>query len=149
MYDFVDKGGRHVALRPELTASMCRAFVQHHPLTPWKVWYTGSQFRYEKPQRGRYRQFEQVGIEVLGADDPYLDVEVIALGWEFYRAFGLSQVTLLLNSLGEPTDRAAYVAALENPLRRPARRPEPRKPGDSGEATPSGCSTPSVPRMRP
>ncbi|MEO8264772.1 MAG: histidine--tRNA ligase [Ilumatobacteraceae bacterium] len=112
MYDFVDKGGRHIALRPELTASVCRAFVQHRPLTPWKVWYTGSQFRYEKPQRGRYRQFDQVGIEVLGADDPYLDVEVIALGWEFYRALGLSQVTLLLNSLGEPEDRARYVAAL-------------------------------------
>ena len=70
MYDFVDKGGRHIALRPELTASVCRAFVQHRPLTPWKVWYAGSQFRYEKPQRGRYRQFDQVGIEVLGADDP-------------------------------------------------------------------------------
>jgi hypothetical protein len=75
--------GRHVALRPELTASVCRAFVQHRPLVPWKVWYTGSQFRYEKPQRGRYRQFDQVGIEVLGADDPHLDVEIIALGWEF------------------------------------------------------------------
>ena len=113
MYDFVDKGGRHVALRPELTASICRAFVQHRPLTPWKVWYTGSQFRYEKPQRGRYRQFDQVGIEVLGADDPYLDVEIIALGWEFFRALGLQKVTLLLNSLGEPSDRAAYVAALK------------------------------------
>jgi histidyl-tRNA synthetase len=113
MYDFVDKGGRHVALRPELTASVCRAFVQHRPTTPWKVWYTGSQFRYEKPQRGRYRQFDQVGIEVLGADDPYLDVEVIALGWEFYRALGLQQVRLLLNSLGEPDDRARYVAALQ------------------------------------
>ncbi len=113
MYDFVDKGGRHVALRPELTASVCRAFVQHRPLTPWKVWYAGSQFRYEKPQRGRYRQFDQVGIEVLGADDPLLDVEVIALGWEFFRALGLSKVTLLLNSLGEPEDRARYVAALQ------------------------------------
>ncbi len=112
MYDFVDKGGRHIALRPELTASVCRAFVQHRPLTPWKVWYAGSQFRYEKPQRGRYRQFDQVGIEVLGADDPYLDVEVIALGWEFYRALGLRQVKLLLNSLGEPEDRARYVTAL-------------------------------------
>ena len=112
MYDFVDKGGRHIALRPELTASVCRAFVQHRPLTPWKVWYAGSQFRYEKPQRGRYRQFDQVGIEVLGADDPHLDVEVIALGWEFYRALGLSQVKLLLNSLGEPEDRARYVTAL-------------------------------------
>ena len=112
MYDFVDKGGRHVALRPELTASVCRAFVQHRPLTPWKVWYTGSQFRYEKPQRGRYRQFDQVGIEVLGADDPFLDVEVIALAWDFYKALGLTQVKLLLNSLGEPEDRARYVAAL-------------------------------------
>jgi len=114
MYDFVDKGGRHVALRPELTASVCRAFVQHRPLTPWKVWYAGSQFRYEKPQRGRYRQFDQVGIEVLGADDPNLDVEVIALGWEFYRALGLRRVTLRLNSLGEPDDRARYVAALRD-----------------------------------
>jgi histidyl-tRNA synthetase len=112
MYDFVDKGGRHVALRPELTASVCRAFVQHRPLTPWKVWYAGSQFRYEKPQRGRYRQFDQVGIEVLGAEDPFLDVEVIALAWEFYKALGLTRVTLLLNSLGEPDDRVRYVAAL-------------------------------------
>ena len=112
MYDFVDKGGRHVALRPELTASVCRAFVQHRPVLPWKVWYAGSMFRHESPQRGRYRQFDQVGIEVLGADDPLLDVEVIALGWEFYRALGLVQVKLLLNSLGEPEDRARYVAAL-------------------------------------
>ena len=113
MYDFVDKGGRHIALRPELTASVCRAFVQHRPLTPWKVWYTGSQFRYEKPQRGRFRQFDQVGIEVLGVEDPHLDVEVVALAWEFYRALGLQQVTLLLNSLGEPDDRARYVTALQ------------------------------------
>ncbi len=117
MYDFVDKGERHIALRPELTASICRAFVQHRPLAPWKIWYAGSMFRYEKPQRGRYRQFDQVGIEVLGADDPNLDVEVIALGWEFYRALGLQQVTLLLNSLGEPADRAAYVAALAEHFR--------------------------------
>jgi histidyl-tRNA synthetase len=117
MYDFVDKGGRHVALRPELTASVCRAFAQHHPSTPWKVWYAGSMFRYERPQRGRYRQFDQVGIEVLGVDDPYLDVEVIALGWEFYTALGLRQVTLRLNSLGEPADRAHYAASLDAYLR--------------------------------
>src|SRR3954454_21691203 len=109
---FDDIGGRHVALRPEQTASVCRAFVQHRPTTPWKVWYAGPNFRYEKPHRGRYRQFDQVGIEVLGADDPYLDVEVIALGWEFYRRLGLRQVRLLLNSLGEPDDRARYTAAL-------------------------------------
>jgi histidyl-tRNA synthetase len=114
MYDFVDKGGRHIALRPELTASVCRAYVQHRPLPPWKVWYSGSMFRYEKPQRGRYRQFDQVGIEVLGADDPNLDVEVISLGWEFYKALGLQQVRLILNSLGEPDDRSRYVEALRS-----------------------------------
>ncbi len=112
MYDFVDKGDRHVALRPEQTASVCRAFVQHRPVTPWKAWYSGPNFRYEKPQRGRYRQFDQVGIEVLGADDPYVDVEVIQLGWEFLSRLGLQQVVLLVNSLGEPDDRARYVDAL-------------------------------------
>ena len=114
MYDFVDKGGRHVALRPELTASVCRAFVEHRQVLPWKVWYAGSMFRYESPQRGRYRQFDQVGIEVFGVDDPLLDVEVIALGWKFYEALGLTQVKLLLNSLGEPEDRARYVDALRD-----------------------------------
>jgi len=113
MYDFVDKGDRHVALRPEQTASVCRAFAQHRPVVPWKAWYSGPNFRYERPQRGRYRQFDQVGVEVIGVDDPYLDVEVIALGWEFYRRLGLERVSLLVNSLGEPDDRAAYMQALE------------------------------------
>ena len=117
MYDFVDKGDRRVALRPEQTASVCRAYVEHRPTTPWKTWYTGSNFRYEKPQRGRYRQFDQVGIEVLGVDDPHLDVEVIALGWDFYRRLGLQQVRLVVNSLGEPEDRAQYVSALGDFLR--------------------------------
>ncbi len=112
MYDFIDKGERHIALRPEMTASVCRAFAEHRPTTPWKVSYSGSNFRYEKPQRGRYRQFDQVGVEVLGADDPNLDVEVIALAWEFYARLGLTQVTLLINSLGEPDDRARYVDSL-------------------------------------
>jgi histidyl-tRNA synthetase len=112
MYDFVDKGDRHIALRPEMTASVCRAFAEHRPTVPWKVSYSGSNFRYEKPQRGRYRQFDQVGVEVLGADDPLLDVEVIALAWEFYRRLGLQQVSLIVNSLGEPDDRARYVEAL-------------------------------------
>lgn len=114
MYDFVDKGDRHVALRPEQTASVCRAFVEHRPVTPWKTWYSGPNFRYEKPQRGRSRQFDQVGIEVLGVDDPYLDVEVIALGWEFYRRLGLRQVELIVNSLGEPDDRARYIESLRS-----------------------------------
>ncbi|MFM8388412.1 MAG: ATP phosphoribosyltransferase regulatory subunit, partial [Actinomycetota bacterium] len=112
MYDFVDKGGRHIALRPEQTAGVCRAFVQHHPIVPWKVWYSGPNFRYEKAQQGRYRQFDQVGVEVLGIDDPQLDVEVIALAHEFYRALGLRNVVLHLNSLGDTGDRARYVEAL-------------------------------------
>jgi histidyl-tRNA synthetase len=112
MYDFEDKGGRHIALRPEHTAGICRAFAQHRPNTPWKVWYSGSNFRYEKAQAGRYRQFDQVGIEVLGASDPLLDVEVIAIGWYFFQALGLRNVELFINSLGDPNDRAAYIDAL-------------------------------------
>jgi histidyl-tRNA synthetase len=114
MYDFLDKGGRHLALRPEMTAGVVRAFVEHRPVTPWKVWYAGANFRYEKAQKGRYRQFDQVGVEVLGAEDPYVDVEVIALAWRFYEALGLQRLTLLLNSLGDPGDRARYVDALRS-----------------------------------
>lgn len=112
MYDFIDKGDRHIALRPEHTASVCRAFAEHRPLVPWKVWYSGSNFRYEKAQAGRYRQFDQVGIEVLGVDDALLDVEVIALGWEFFQRIGLRDVTLMVNSLGDSGDRERYVSAL-------------------------------------
>ena len=112
MYDFVDKGDRHIALRPEQTASVCRAFVQHSPATPWKVWYAGPNFRYERPQRGRFRQFDQVGIEVLGVEDPYVDIEVIALAWDFFAKLGLQQISLHLNSLGEPSDRERYMHAL-------------------------------------
>lgn len=112
MYDFVDKGGRHIALRPEQTAGVCRSFVQHHPNVPWKVWYAGPNFRYEKAQQGRYRQFDQVGLEVLGVDDPLLDVEVISLAHSFYRDLGLRNVELHVNSLGETGDRSRYVEAL-------------------------------------
>ncbi|MGI9051891.1 MAG: histidine--tRNA ligase [Ilumatobacteraceae bacterium] len=112
MYQLTDRGGRDIALRPEFTAGVCRAFVQHRPPTPWKTWCGGSNFRYERPQRGRYRQFDQVNIEALGVDDADLDVEVIALGWRFFAALGLRQVELRLNSLGEPADRARYVDAL-------------------------------------
>jgi histidyl-tRNA synthetase len=113
MYDFEDKGGRRVALRPEHTAGVCRAFVQHRPIVPWKVWYSGSNFRYEKAQAGRYRQFDQVGVEVLGVDDPLLDAEVISLAWNFYAALGLSNVELVVNSLGDEADRSSYVEALK------------------------------------
>jgi histidyl-tRNA synthetase len=101
MYDFLDKGGRHIALRPEGTASVVRAFVQHRPPeVPWKAWYAAPNFRYERPQAGRYRQHHQLGVEALGSADPDLDVEVIALQAELYRSLGLTQVDLLLNSMG-------------------------------------------------
>ena len=112
MYDFEDKGGRRIALRPEQTASVCRAFVEHRPVTPWKVWYAGPNFRYEKPQQGRYRQFDQVGVEVLGVDDPQLDAEVISLAVDFYRRLGLRGLRLSLNSLGDTGDRDRYAEAL-------------------------------------
>ena len=112
MYDFFDKKGRRMALRPELTASAARAFIEHNPVVPWKVWYSGPQFRYEQPQAGRYRQFMQVGIELFGVDDPHSDVEVIALGWEFLRSLGLQNMTLLVNTLGDSESRSAYAGVL-------------------------------------
>ena len=113
MYDFVDKGGRTLALRPEGTASVVRAFVQHRPTTPWKAWYAAPCFRYEQPQSGRLRQHHQVGIEALGSADPDLDVEVIAVGHDYLAALGLRQVVLLLNSMGTREDRTRYVELLK------------------------------------
>jgi histidyl-tRNA synthetase len=113
MYDFEDKGGRHLALRPEGTASVVRAYVQHRPTPPWKVWYCAPSFRYERPQAGRFRQHHQLGVEALGAEDPELDVEVIAVARTLYDAVGLRHVTLVLNSIGDAVCRPAYLALLE------------------------------------
>lgn len=112
MFEFDDRGGRRLALRPEQTASLVRAYVEHRPLLPWKAWYAGSNFRAENVQKGRYRQFDQVGVEVLGVDDPLVDVEVITLAWRFFEALGVRQMTLLINSLGDSGDRARYVETL-------------------------------------
>ncbi len=112
MYEFTDKGGRALALRPEGTAPVVRAFVQHRPAVPWKVWYLAPHFRYERPQKGRYRQHWQLGAEVLGVDDPEADVEVIALAHGFYRDLGLGRVRLLVNSMGDAESRPVYLAAL-------------------------------------
>ena len=111
MYDFLDKGERHIALRPEGTASIARAWIQHAQgeAKPWKVWYAAPSFRYERPQAGRFRQHHQLGAEAIGSDDPDLDVEVIALLHDFYRALGLDQVTLLINSMGTADDRRRYI----------------------------------------
>src|SRR5579862_4555708 len=109
MYDFSDKGGRHLALRADGTASVARSFAQHQPVTPWKVWYVAPNFRYERPQKGRYRQHWQVGVEVLGVDDPTVDVEVMALAHDFYRHdLGLRRVRLLVNSMGDAATRERY-----------------------------------------
>jgi histidyl-tRNA synthetase len=116
MYDFEDKGGRRLALRPEGTASVVRAWVQHRTTLPFKAWYAAPSFRYERPQAGRYRQHHQLGVEALGTDDSDLDVEVIALASGLYRDVGLSRVRLLLNSLGDATCRPAYLDALRSYL---------------------------------
>ena len=115
MYEFEDKGGRSIALRPEGTAPVVRAYVEHHPTPPWKVWYIAPNFRYERPQKGRYRQHWQLGAEVLGADDLDVDVEVIALAYGFFRELQIP-VRLLLNSMGEPADRVVYVERLREYL---------------------------------
>jgi histidyl-tRNA synthetase len=117
MYVFEDRGERRYALRPEGTASVVRAFVQHQPTTPWKAWYITPAFRYERPQKGRYRQHYQLGVEVLGTDDPTVDVEVIALASSFYRSIGLRHVRLLINSMGHDVCRAAYVKVLRKYLK--------------------------------
>src|SRR3954447_14791573 len=112
MYDFEDKGGRHLALRPEGTASVVRAWVHHRPTLPFKAWYAAPSFRYERPQAGRYRQHHQLGVEALGADESALDVEVIALAPGLYVDVELSKVRLLLNSLGDAKCRPGYLDAL-------------------------------------
>jgi histidyl-tRNA synthetase len=115
MYTFADRGGDSITLRPEATASVCRALVSNG-LTqslPQKVFYAGPMFRYERPQKGRYRQFHQIGLELIGPAEPLADAEVIACGWQILATLGLgSDVTLEINTLGDGESRAAYRAAL-------------------------------------
>ncbi|MGH9263007.1 MAG: histidine--tRNA ligase, partial [Acidimicrobiales bacterium] len=117
MYDFRDKGDRHMALRPEATASVARAYVQHRPLTPWKVWCVTPAFRYERPQAGRLRQHHQVDVEVIGAADPDVDVEIISLGATYLAALGLERWRLVVNTMGTPADRVTYAQTLTAWLR--------------------------------
>ncbi len=116
MYEFEDRGGRLLALRPEGTAPMVRAFVQHRPPLPWRAWYATPAFRYERPQAGRYRQHHQLGVEVLGPADPDLDVEVVALADGFFRSLGLRRFSLRLNSMGDGVCRPAYLDLLRGYL---------------------------------
>ena len=120
MFTFEDKAGRSLTLRPEATAAICRAYVEHgmHKLPqPVKLWTSGPFFRHEAPQAGRYRQFTQLDIEALGSDDPSIDAEQILLLDEFLRLAGAGETRLLLSSLGTPETRAAYLEELRGHLR--------------------------------
>ena len=116
MYTFADRGDRSVTLRPEGTAGVMRSVIQHNldrGQLPVKLNYSGPFFRYERPQAGRYRQLQQVGVEAIGVDDPALDAEVIALADRSYRALGLSGYRLELTSLGDRNCRPAYREKLQ------------------------------------
>ncbi|MGW7246691.1 histidine--tRNA ligase [Streptomyces decoyicus] len=121
MYAFETKGGDQLALRPEGTASVLRAALEANlhkaGNLPVKLWYSGSYYRYERPQKGRYRHFSQVGAEAIGTEDPALDAELIILADQAYRALGLRSFRILLNSLGDNECRPVYRAALQDFLR--------------------------------
>jgi histidyl-tRNA synthetase len=116
MYTFTDRGGDSITLRPEATAGLCRALVSNglaQSNLPRKVFYAGPMFRYERPQKGRYRQFHQIDVEVLGAAEPLADAEVIACGWHILNELGIADgVVLEINTLGDAESRAAYRSAL-------------------------------------
>ena len=120
MFTFEDQGGRSITLRPEGTAGVCRAYVEHgmHKLPqPVKLWYWGSFFRYEAPQAGRFRQFTQVGVEAIGSDDPSLDAESVLLLADLLDRAGARGVRLRISSLGTPATRRAYSDELREHLR--------------------------------
>lgn len=113
MYDFYDKGDRHITLRPEGTAPVVRSFVENKLFgpefqKPFKTYYMGPMFRYERPQAGRLRQFHQLGVEVFGSDNPATDVEAMLMALDFYQQLGIKHVKLVLNSLGSKEDRQNY-----------------------------------------
>ncbi|MFM9448582.1 histidine--tRNA ligase [Streptomyces acidiscabies] len=121
MYAFETKGGDKLALRPEGTASTLRATLEANlhktGNLPVKLWYSGSYYRYERPQKGRYRHFSQIGAEAIGAEDPALDAELIVLADQAYRSLGLRNFRILLNSLGDKECRPVYREALQTFLR--------------------------------
>lgn len=117
MYDFYDKGDRHITLRPEGTAPVVRSYVENKLFAPEvqkpsKVYYIGPMFRYERPQAGRLRQFHQIGVECFGSSNPATDVETIAMADQFFKEIGIENVVLHLNTLGSTASRAAYRQAL-------------------------------------
>ncbi|MBO0470979.1 histidine--tRNA ligase [Enterococcus sp. DIV0242_7C1] len=117
MYDFYDKGERHITLRPEGTAPIVRSFVENKLFgpefsKPYKTYYMGPMFRYERPQAGRLRQFHQIGAEAFGSENPAVDVESMAMALDFFKQLGIQQIKLVINSLGDKETRAAYRQAL-------------------------------------
>lgn len=120
MYSFVDKGGRHLTLRPESTAAVCRAYVEHGMQSlpqPVKLYYIGPHFRYERPQKGRYRQFNQIGAELIGGKGAESDAEIVLLLVAFLRELGFTDLKVLLNTVGDAESRAIYRARLVEYLR--------------------------------
>lgn len=117
MYDFYDKGDRHITLRPEGTAPIVRSFVENKLYgpefpKPYKVYYTGPMFRYERPQKGRLRQFHQIGVECFGSKNPATDVEIMAMALAFFEQLGISDLRLVINTLGDIETRVSYRQAL-------------------------------------
>ncbi|MBE9068962.1 histidine--tRNA ligase [Leptolyngbya cf. ectocarpi LEGE 11479] len=115
MYSFEDRGGRSITLRPEITAGLVRAFISNKLFASGgiqRLWHVGPAFRYERPQKGRQRQFHQLDVEILGSRDPRADVEVIAIATDLLKSLGLKSLTLDLNSVGSGADRQAYRDAL-------------------------------------
>lgn len=116
MYEFEDRGGRSITLRPEGTAGVVRAYLEHKlygsAIQPTKLYYFAQMFRYERPQQGRMRQLNQFGVEVLGSADPSIDAEVIALAMSAYERLGLQNIKLIINSLGDSDSRNAHREAL-------------------------------------
>jgi histidyl-tRNA synthetase len=120
MFTFEDQGGRSLTLRPEATASICRAYIENGMRTrpqPVKLWTSGPFFRHERPQAGRYRQFQQVDAEAIGSDSPLVDAELIVLAWDLITVLGVQGVEMRLGSLGTPQSRAAYMEELRGYLR--------------------------------
>ncbi len=116
MYTFQDRDGTSLTLRPEGTAGVVRAFLEHNltsQLSMRKLYYIGPMFRHERPQAGRFRQFHQFGVEVFGTEDPFMDVEVIGLLWQYFSDLQLPDLTLYINSIGSTDDRQHYITQLQ------------------------------------
>ncbi len=119
MYAFTDKGGERITLRPEATPSLVRVFVEHsleQAMAVPKIYLMGPMFRYERPQKGRYRQFHQLDVEVFGISDPAIDAEVLDLAWTLVTELGIANIELVINSVGCPVCRPAFGEALVKAL---------------------------------